>query len=137
MLLTSVALFGVATIVFGASQSYVVSLAALLVLGAVDSISVIIRSTLLQVLTPDELRGRVAAVNAIFVNTSNEIGEFESGVTAGLFGTVRAVCAGGILTLITVGAVAAKWPTLLSLGPLDEIKPAELPSELSESPPPQ
>jgi hypothetical protein len=76
-------------------------------------------------------------VNAIFVNTSNEIGEFESGVTAGLFGTVRAVCAGGILTLITVGAVAAKWPTLLSLGPLDEIKPAELPSELSESPPPQ
>ncbi len=124
-LFLSVAAFGLATIVFGASKSFSLSLGALFVLGAADSISVIIRSTLLQVLTPDELRGRVASVNAIFVNTSNEIGEFESGVAASIFGPIIAVCGGGVMTLVTVFAVAKKWPSLLHLGPLGDIEPVE------------
>ncbi len=130
-LFLSVAAFGMATIVFGASQSFALSLGALFVLGAADSVSVIIRSTLLQVLTPDELRGRVASVNAIFVNTSNEIGEFESGVAAGIFGPIIAVCGGGVMTLVTVVVVALKWPMLERLGPLDEIEPVQPPEATS------
>ncbi|MBX3427275.1 MAG: MFS transporter [Pirellulales bacterium] len=142
-LIGAVFAFGVWTIVFGASRNYAVSLLALFMLGAVDNVSVVIRSTLLQLLTPDELRGRVAAVNAIFINTSNEIGEFESGIAAHLFGPVLAVCGGGVLTLVTVAAIARTWPSLWRLGPLEEIRPRDetpdpavpvrLPSELAEA----
>jgi MFS family permease len=104
----AVALFGVATCVFAVSQSFVLSLAALAVLGAGDMISVYVRLTLVQLRTPDDMRGRVSAVNGIFIGTSNQLGEFESGVTAALFGTVPAVLIGGIGTL----AVVALWPVL-------------------------
>ena len=122
-LLWAVIAFGAWTIAFGASRTFAVSLVALFMLGAVDNVSVVIRSTLLQLLTPDELRGRVSAVNAIFINTSNEIGEFESGVTAHWFGPVLAVCGGGVLTLLTVAAVAVAWPGLRHVGRLEDIRP--------------
>jgi MFS family permease len=124
-LLRAVSVFGVATIVFGLSTSYPLSLVALFVLGAADNISVVIRSTVVQLLTPDSMRGRVAAVNTIFIGTSNEIGEFESGMAADWFGTVRAVAGGGIMTLLTVFGVAAIWPQMAKLGSLDNLQPAE------------
>ncbi|MCA9235299.1 MAG: MFS transporter [Planctomycetales bacterium] len=122
-LLWSVIAFGAWTIAFGVSRTFAVSLVALFVIGAVDTVSVVVRATLLQLLTPDELRGRVSAVNAIFINTSNEIGEFESGVTAHWFGPVLAVCGGGVLTLLTVAAVAVAWPGLRHVGRLEDIRP--------------
>ena len=98
----AVAVFGAATVVFGLSRWFALSAAALAVLGAADMISVVIRSSLVQLETPDEKRGRVSAVNSIFIGTSNQLGEFESGVTAALFGTVPAVVAGGVCTLLVV-----------------------------------
>ncbi|HEV2111005.1 MAG TPA: MFS transporter, partial [Gammaproteobacteria bacterium] len=98
----AVAGFGLATIVFGLSTSFPLSLAALVALGALDMPSMVIRGTLVQLETPDEMRGRVSAVNAIFINTSNQLGEFESGITAQWFGTVPATVIGGIGTLIVV-----------------------------------
>ena len=124
-LLVTVAAFGVATIVFGLSTSYPLSLAALFCLGAADNVSVVIRSTTLQLLTPDAMRGRVAAVNAVFIGTSNEIGELESGVVASLIGSVATVVVGGALTLVTVGAAALVWPELRRLGALEDLEPAE------------
>ena len=105
-LLWAVVAFGVATIVFGLSKSYPLSLAMLFLLGAADNISVVIRSTVLQLLTPDSMRGRVSAVGVIFIGTSNEIGEFESGVAAQWLGLMPAVVGGGFMTLVTV----ASWP---------------------------
>src|SRR5262249_43972404 len=84
----------------------------LLLTGALDNISVVVRGTLVQVLTPDEMRGRVSAVNAIFIGSSNELGEFESGVTARLFGAVRAVVLGGVGSILVVLAVAWGWPSV-------------------------
>ncbi|MGE5477622.1 MAG: MFS transporter [Bacteroidales bacterium] len=101
----AVGVFGLATVAFGLSSSFWLSLAALAVLGAADMISVVVRQTLVQARTPDEMRGRVSAVNFVFIGASNELGEFESGVTAALFGTVPAVVIGGLGTL----AVAALW----------------------------
>ncbi|MEX2317905.1 MAG: MFS transporter [Pirellulales bacterium] len=124
-LLWAVSVFGVATIIFGLSESYVLSLAALFVAGAADSISVVIRSTLVQLLAPDSMRGRVAAVNTIFIGTSNEIGEFESGMAAELLGPVLAVAGGGVMTLVTVFAVAGIWPQIAKLGSLEDLQPAE------------
>jgi MFS family permease len=100
-----VALFGIATIVFGVSRSFALSLAALIVLGASDMISIVVRLSLVQLRTPDAMRGRVSAVNSMFIGASNQLGEFESGVTAAWFGTVPAVVIGGIGTLI----VAVLW----------------------------
>jgi MFS family permease len=100
-----VAIFGVCTIVFGLSRSFALSLTALCVLGAADMISVVIRSSLIQLDTPDYMRGRVSAVNSMFTSTSNQLGQFESGVAAALFGAVPAVVIGGVGTLI----VAALW----------------------------
>jgi MFS family permease len=97
--------FGFATMVFGISRSFPLSLIALVLTGAADTISVIIRSSLVQLETPDEMRGRVGAVNSLFIGTSNQLGEFESGVTASLFGTVAATVIGGAGTL----AVAILW----------------------------
>jgi MFS family permease len=117
-LLVSVAGFGIATIVFGLSRSFTLSMIMLFVLGALDGISMIIRSTLVQVRTPDEMRGRVSAVNSVFIDMSNELGGFESGALAALVGPVTAVVAGGIGTIVVVSAVAAAWPELRQLGPL-------------------
>ncbi|HEY8430215.1 MAG TPA: MFS transporter [Sandaracinaceae bacterium] len=108
----SVALFGVATIVFGVSTSFPLSLAALYVLGAADMVSVVIRQSLVQLATPDEMRGRVASVNMIFIGASNELGDFESGLTARLFGVVPAVVIGGLGTLAVTGLWAAWFPEL-------------------------
>ncbi len=107
-LLNAVALFGVATVVFGLSDSIVVSMLALAVAGAADNISVVARMTLIQVETPDELRGRVSAVNGIFIGASNQLGEFESGATAALMGPVGSVLLGGFGTI----AVALAWRRL-------------------------
>ncbi len=104
----AVIVFGLATIVFGLSRSFLLSLGTLAVLGAADTISVVIRSSLVQLETPDEMRGRVGAVNFLFIGTSNQLGEFESGVTASLFGTVPATVLGGVGTLV----VAALWMRL-------------------------
>ena len=101
----AVAVFGVATIVFGLSSSLPLSVASLAVLGGADVVSVVIRSTLVQLRTPDDMRGRVAAVNLLFIGSSNQLGEFESGVLAALIGAVPAVVVGGVGTL----AVAAIW----------------------------
>jgi hypothetical protein len=95
----------------------------LLLLGAFDNISVVIRSTLLLVRTPDEMRGRVGAVNALFIGTSNQLGGFESGVTAQLFGPVLSVVAGGIGTLLVVLLVARLWPEMRNLRTLSEPAP--------------
>ena len=119
-LLVSVIGFGLATIVFGLSRSFPLSLAALFVLGALDNVSVVIRSALLQLLTPDELRGRVASVNALFIGTSNELGGFESGALAAAVGPVASVVAGGVGTVATVLAIGARWPALRRLGRVQE-----------------
>ncbi len=104
----AVAIFGVATIGFGLSRSFPLSLAFLFVLGAADMVSVVIRQTLVQIETPDEMRGRVSAVNSVFIGASNELGEFESGVLAAMIGTVACVVVGGIGTL-AVAALWARW----------------------------
>lgn len=119
-LLLSVAGFGLATVVFGLSPWFPLSLAALFVAGALDNISVVIRHVLVQVRTPDELRGRVAAVNSVFIESSNEIGGFESGLVARFFGPVFSVVSGGLGTLAVVVAVALIWPEIRKLGSLHE-----------------
>ncbi len=107
-----VALFGLATVAFGLSTDFVLSLAALAVLGGADMVSVVIRQSIVQLSTPDAMRGRVASVNMIFIGASNELGEFESGLTAAWLGTVRAVVVGGIGTLMVTGLWAFVFPSL-------------------------
>ncbi len=118
----SVALFGVATIVFGLSRSWVVSLFALAAVGAADMVSVVIRQMLVQIATPPEMRGRVSAVNLVFVGASNELGEFESGATAAWFGVVPAVVIGGAGTLLVVALWSALFPTLRKLDRLEDLR---------------
>lgn len=125
-LLWAVAGFGIFTIVFGLSRSLTLSLMALLLAGASDMISVIIRATLTQLATPDEMRGRVTAVDMIFIGTSNEFGQFESGVTAQWFGTVPAVVLGGLGTLVVIGLWAWRFPELRHAGQLSEIRAPQL-----------
>ena len=122
-LILAVAGFGVATIVFGLSHSFVLSLAMLCIAGALDGISMIIRGTLVQLWTPDEMRGRVSAVNSVFIDMSNELGGFESGALAAAVGPVAAVVGGGIGTIVVVAGVAYAWPELRKLGPL--VPPAQ------------
>jgi MFS family permease len=117
-LLWSVAGFGVFTIIFGVSRSLVLSLVALFLLGASDMISVIIRATLVQLGTPDAMRGRVTAVDMIFIGASNEFGQFESGLTAQWLGTVPAVVLGGIGTLVVIAIWAWRFPELRNAGEL-------------------
>ncbi len=114
-LLVAVAVFAVAIIGFGLSKSFLLSLVLLAVSGMADSISVVIRSTLLQMLTPPEMLGRVSAVNSVFIGSSNELGAFESGVAARLLGTVRAVVLGGVAALAVVGLTARLVPALRRL----------------------
>jgi MFS family permease len=124
-LMLSVAGFGAATIVFGLSQLFWLSLAMLFLMGALDGISVVIRSTLLLVRVPDVMRGRVAAVNSIFVGASNELGAFESGVASRFFGVIPATVGGGIITILVVIAVAFVWPQLRELGAIQEEHPSD------------
>jgi MFS family permease len=112
-----VAVFGVATIVFGASTDPVLSFLALAVTGAGDMVSVYIRHVLVQLATPDAIRGRVSAVNAVFIGASNELGEFESGLTAKWFGLVRSVIVGGAATLAVTGVWMWLFPVLRKMGP--------------------
>ncbi|MEO6870613.1 MAG: MFS transporter [Chthoniobacterales bacterium] len=118
-LLWCVSGFGLATIVFGLSTWFWLSLAMLFVTGVFDSVSVVVRQTLVQLLTPDEMRGRVSAVNNIFIGTSNEFGAVESGLTAAVFGPVISVVGGGIGTILVVLGVALKWPEVRKIGKLD------------------
>ena len=118
--------FGLATIGFGLSHNLWLSLACLFMVGATDSISMVIRQTMMQALTPDALRGRVASVNSLFIGFSNELGAFESGAVAGLFGPIFAVVSGGIGTLVVVATVALKWPVILRVPPLHTLRPADL-----------
>jgi MFS family permease len=150
-MLWAVAGFGVATIVFGltpvlrdwvlkhhpesilagrflgAHLWYWVALIALLLTGAFDNISVVVRHTLVQVMAPDSMRGRISAVNSVFIGASNELGGFESGLTARLFGHVNAVVLGGIGTIVVVIATTLKWPQLRSFGSLHSVKAADEP----------
>lgn len=112
LMLGCVGLFGAATIVFGLSRNIWISLIALVLVGGSDMVSVVIRGSVLQLATPPEMRGRVSAVNWIFIGASNEFGEFESGLTAHWWGAVRAVVVGGIGTLVVMGAAAAFFPAL-------------------------
>jgi MFS family permease len=113
-----VAGFGLATIVFGISQNFALSFAMLFACGATDNVSVVVRHTLVQLLTPDEKRGRVSAVNSLFIGTSNELGGFESGLVAHWFGPIFSVVSGGIGTLLVVLAVAWLWPEIRKYGRL-------------------
>ena len=125
-LLIVVALYGVTIVVFGLSETMWLSLAALAVGGAVDTVSVVLRQTILPLVTPDELRGRVTAVEMVFISASNELGAFESGVAAALIGAVPAVVVGGIVTI----GVALTWtrlfPQLATVDRLDELRPVEV-----------
>lgn len=115
MLLLSVGGFGLSMIVFGGSTVFAVSLVALFLSGVTDGISVVIRMTILRVLSPEQMRGRVASVNWVFIGASNELGAFESGVAARLVGTIPSVVGGGVLTLAVVGLTAWLVPSLRSL----------------------
>jgi MFS family permease len=117
----AVAIFGVSTIIFGISTNFYLSLAALFVLGASDMVSVFIRSALIQFATPDAMRGRVSAVNMLFIGASNELGEFESGLTAAWFGTVPAVVVGGIGTMLVVAIWMKLFPPLRTVDRLADV----------------
>ena len=117
----SVAVFGLATIVFGLSSWFFLSLGALFVLGASDMVSVNIRSSLIQLSTPDTMRGRVSSVSMLFIGASNELGEFESGTTAALLGTVPAVVVGGVGTLLVVGLWMKLFPPLRQVNKFTDV----------------
>jgi MFS family permease len=138
VMFTAVAGFGVATIVFGVSRSFLLSCLALAVLGAMDMISVVIRQTLVQLHTPDSMRGRVSAVNTLFVGTSNQLGDFRAGVTAALFGAIPSVLIGGIGTLLVVLISMRVFPALLHVAGLEAPPPVrtQLASADRTSPPP-
>lgn len=119
---TAVIFFGLSTIVFALSKSVVISFLALFVLGASDVISVVIRSTLVQLETPDYMRGRVSSVNMIFIGTSNQLGEFESGLTASLFGTVPAALIGGIGTIMVVMLWMKLFPSIFHVDKFEASK---------------
>ena len=114
-MLLAVAGFGICIIAFGLSKWYWLSFGALLMVGIFDAVSVVVRGTILQLNTPDELRGRVASINLIFINSSNELGQFESGVTSRLFGTIPAIVFGGAMSVLIVAATWTKFPKLKNL----------------------
>ncbi|WP_435010085.1 MFS transporter [Tundrisphaera lichenicola] len=126
-LLWAVAGFGAATIAFGISRNPYLSFLLLMMTGALDNISVVVRSTLVQSLTPESMRGRVAAVNSIFIGCSNELGGFESGMTAHFFGPIRSVVGGGIGTILIVILVRLVWPDLARLGSLRDLAMQKIP----------
>lgn len=124
-LLVAVFIFGLSIIAFGLSSIFWVSILALFISGAADGISMIIRQTILQIKTPDEMRGRVSSVNSMFVGSSNELGAFESGLAAKIMGPIAAVVFGGTMTLLTVGATAIVNPTLRDLDLTKDIEEHE------------
>ncbi len=122
-----VALFGASMVVFGLSRAMWLSMLALAVGGAVDMVSVVLRSTILPLVTPDELRGRVNAVEMVFISGSNELGAFESGVAAALIGAVPAVVLGGVATVVVAGVWWKLFPSLARVDRLDELRPVAVP----------
>ncbi len=114
-MMLAVAGFGIAIIIFGLSKVYWLSFMALFAAGLCDAVSVVVRGTILQLFTPDELRGRVASINLIFINSSNELGQFESGVTSRIFGTVPAIIFGGAMSVLVVAGTWLKFPKLRKL----------------------
>ena len=124
-MLASVGLFGIATVVFALSRNFALSLAALAVAGAADMVSVVVRSALVQLATPDEMRGRVSAVNMVFIGASNELGEFESGLTAQWFGVVPAAVLGGLGTVLVVALWAWRFPALGKVNRLGDVSAGE------------
>lgn len=125
VLLVVVALFGLATIGFGLSTSFPLSVVLLFACGALDNVSVVIRLTLEQMVVPDAIRGRVSAVHFVFIGMSNELGAAESGLAAHLLGTVPAIVAGGAVAVLVVAAVSLRWPELAAMPPLADLTPAE------------
>ena len=126
VMLLGVAGFGVATLLFGVSKSFWLSMAALALTGMFDNISVVVRQTVMQMITPDAMRGRVSSITFLFISCSNELGELESGLTARWFGAVGSVVLGGIGTLLVVLGSTFVFPEIGKLGRLHELKPAEL-----------
>jgi MFS family permease len=124
-MLQAVAAFGAATVVFGLSRNLWLAAAAMFTIGAMDNVSVVVRHTLIQMLTPDNMRGRVSAVNNVFITASNDLGGLESGLTAKWFGTVPSIVGGGIGAILVVLGCAAIWPQILSIGSLAGLRPAE------------
>ncbi|MEO6907418.1 MAG: MFS transporter, partial [Abditibacteriaceae bacterium] len=120
ILLWCVAGYGICMVIFGASKSFALSMIVLFFAGGLDSVSVMIRHTLVQVITPDYLRGRVSAVNGVFIGVSNELGGFESGTVAKFIGPVATVILGGIGTVLVVAGVVFKWPELAKVNTLQE-----------------
>ncbi len=127
VMLLAVAGFGLVTIVFGLSRSFPLSFAMLVLTGAFDNVSVVVRHTLIQVLTPDSMRGRVSAVNQVFIGSSNELGGLESGVTAEWWGPVASVVFGGIGTVLVVIGCAAIFPPIRAVGRLTDVQPPDDP----------
>ena len=123
MLFGVVAGFGVSMVVFGLSRQMWLSMLALAVGAGLDMVSVVLRQTILPLVTPDELRGRVNAVEMVFISASNELGAFESGVAAALIGAVPAVVVGGIVTVVVAGAWWKLFPALARVDRLDELRP--------------
>jgi MFS family permease len=130
-MLLCVAIFGVATIVFGLSRNLWLSLIALIITGASDMVSVVVRSSMLQLATPPEMRGRVSAVNWLFVGASNEFGEFESGVTANWWGAVPAVIFGGVASVLVTLSASVLFPKLRRADALTAESLMEVNQELS------
>jgi MFS family permease len=127
-MLGCVAVFGLATVVFGLSRNLLLSLVALVVVGAADMVSVVVRQTLVQVATPGAMRGRVSAVNQVFIGASNELGELESGMTATWFGTVPAVVLGGVAAVAVVAIYAWRFPELRKVESLEAPPASEAPA---------
>ena len=123
VLLRVVALYGVATIGFGLSTSFWLSVVLLAIGGALDNVSAVLRMTLEQMVTPDPIRGRVSAVHFVFIGMSNELGELESGLAASLIGAVPTIVVGGAVAIGVCGVVALKWPALAAMPPLAELRP--------------
>ena len=114
-MLVSVFGFGICIIIFGLSKQYWLSFLALFFAGIFDGISVVIRGTIIQLQTPNNLRGRVSSINSIFINSSNEFGAFESGITSKLMGTIPAIVFGGIMSLVVTGVTYVKFPSIKKL----------------------
>jgi MFS family permease len=134
-MLICVGIFGAATVVFGLSRSIWVSMVALVIVGASDMVSVVVRSSILQLATPPEMRGRVSAVNWLFIGASNEFGEFESGVTAQWWGAVRAVVIGGVASMVVTASAAGLFPNLRAADALTAESLMGAERELSEAEP--
>src|SRR5271166_5058819 len=130
----AVIVFGIATVIFSISTSFAISLIALAILGAADNISVVIRISLVQLSTPDAMRGRVSAVNSLFVGTSNQLGEFESGMLAGLLGVIPSGVIGGIATILIALTWMRLFPALRKVNTLSNVTGVTAASVIENTP---